>query len=209
MDIRVDPMLPCEARDVAALHCHGIPDGFLSKLGARFCTQLYRGIASAPRSGVWVAKDESDRVLGYVSGTADVGRCYRSVLVRRGLMLAVCALPATKHGRTWRSIGETLRYPWRRFASGAGARPVSRTKAELLSIVVGDQGRGRGIASRLVRHLEHELVRWDCEATYWVVTMATDPRSNAFYVKVGFRAVRDFEHHGVRMRLYRKELVRS
>ncbi len=42
-----------------------------------------------------------------------------------------------------------------------------------------------------------------------MVTMAADPRSNAFYLKVGFRLIRGFEHHGVAMNLYVKTMDRD
>ena len=55
--------------------------------------------------------------------------------------------------------------------------------------------------------LESALLGWQGTGPYRVVTMAADPRSNRFYRKVGFSFVREFEHHGVTMNLYHKELT--
>jgi GNAT superfamily N-acetyltransferase len=209
-DIRIRAMLPSEAPRVADLHREGIPQGFLSYLSARFRTVLYRGIAQAPQSGVWVAVDGRGEIIGFLSGTADVSRCYRSVLASHGIALAVAMLGELRRPTTWRQAWQTLTYPRREFtASGGADAPLRRrasTGAELLSVVVSAGGRGTGTAARLVEALETELRDWGHRGSYRVATIAGDARANAFYRKVGFRHLCGFQHHGVDMNLYHKDL---
>lgn len=204
--IRIRRMLPEDASAVAALHAEGIPQGFLSRLGARFRGTMYRGIASAPRSGVWVAIADEDRVVGFISGSAHVGRCYRAVLLRRGACMALHALPTLVSPRTWKHVFETLAYPAREIDRAPSTESGAESTAELLSIVVAPSARGTGAASALISALEAGLTDWGHRGPYRVVTMAADPRSNAFYVKAGFRLVRRFTHHGIGMNLYHKHL---
>jgi len=169
---------------------------------------MYRGIAEAPRSGVWVAVDRNDSVIGFVSGTAHVSHCYKSVLRRQGAVMAMHALPAAVSVATWKHVFETLAYPKREISEAPPTGSSPEPSAELLSIVVGEQGRGTGAAGMLVSALEAGLKSWGHNGPYRVVTMAADPRSNRFYEKVGFRHVRGFQHHGIDMNLYHKDIGR-
>jgi len=208
LSVEVRPMNADEATKVACLHAQGIPQGFLSRLGDGFRATLYRGIAAASRSGVWVAVTGDGEVVGFISGTAHVGDCYRSVLRRRGAALAARAAPSLLRPATWRYAYETLTYPRREVARPDRDRGDARPSAELLSIVVAPYGRGTGAAAGLVAALESALLSWQGPGSYRVVTMAADPRSNGFYEKVGFVHVREFRHHGIAMNLYHKELTR-
>lgn len=204
--VAIRPLRRADARTVADQHREGIPQGFLSQLATNVRVHLYLGISSAPRSGVWVAVTTDGAVVGFVAGTADVGRCYRSVLLREGLGMAWFGAPSLLHRDAWRKIGQTLTYPRREIARRTAAGAPEPT-AELLSIAVDPGARGAGVASRLLAALEDAMIRWGQRGIYRVVTMAADPGSNGFYRKTGFRYVRSFEHHGVTMNLYHKDLA--
>jgi len=194
-----------DAKDVARLHAEGIPQGFLSRLGSGVRSAMYRGIASAPESGVWVAANADNEVVGFISGTTSTRTCYRSAISRQGVAMAYHALPALVRLSTWRQIIETLSYPKRDKRSSTESSP-EHDFAELLSIVVGEGARGTGAALELSRTLECALQQWGYAGIYRVVTMAADQRSNAFYRKIGFEKAGEFTHHGVAMNLYHKRL---
>jgi GNAT superfamily N-acetyltransferase len=202
-------MESAEAPRVAALHRAGIPQGFLSRLNPGVRTELYRGIALAPRSGVWVAANPDDGIVGFIAGTAHLGLCYREVLMRRGCRMGLFVIPDLVRVATWRHLWETLLYPKREVTDARRRDDCNEAEptAELLAIVVAPEARGSGAAKRLVDTLESALVSWRCRGPYRVVTMSADPQSNAFYVKVGFRRVRPFVHHGIAMNLYHKDLA--
>ena len=204
--INIHPMQPSDAKAVAKIHSDGIPQGFLSKLGLGFRATMYNGIATAPTSGVWVAVNEFHEVIGFISGTLHVGRCYRSVLLRKSIPMGIHALPSLLAPKTWRHAFETLTYP--NHKTERTDNPDLEPSAELLSMAVTPKARGTGAAKRLCQVLEENLLDFGINGPYRVVTMAADPRSNAFYRKVGFQFIREFSHHGIAMNLYHKDLSR-
>jgi len=191
---------------VARLHRMALPNAFLSTFDDRFLAELYWGIANVSRSGVWVAVDADDCCLGFVSGTADLRRCYRDVLTRRGLPLLCAGFRRLLAPATLRRVAETLIYPFRNLVSTATRPDAEIDLPELLSIAVDARARGHGVGRRLVMRLESELVTWAAGETYRVVTDATDPQSNLFYQKTGFRLAGSFKHHENEMKLYHKTL---
>jgi GNAT superfamily N-acetyltransferase len=206
-DVNIRPMLPAEAEQVARLHREGIPLGFLSNLSLKFRSAMYHGIASAPDSGVWVAVDHLGRILGFISGTINVSNCYKSVLKRQGLVMGILAIPSLVSFNACRHIWETLFYPKREIEKACnGSENTPEPTAELLSIVVIPAAQGTGTARALSEALETGLKDWSHRGPYRVVTIATDPQSNSYYRKIGFEFVREFQHHGIAMNLYHKDL---
>lgn len=205
MCIRIRPFHPADARRVADLHTEGIPQGFLSQLGPQLLELLYEGIAEAPRSGIWVTT-RSEKVVGFICGTLDVHRCYRAVLLRRGPRLVWRIVPELVKISTWKQVFETLLYPLREIGQTTSKGDPSTAKAEptaeLLSIAVAREARGSGAAHRLVEAMETAFRQWGHTGPYRVVTVSSDPRSNAFYRKLGFTFARRFRHHGHEMNIY-------
>ena len=54
----VEPARPDDAGAVARLHAGGIAEGFLSTLGPRFLTHLYRAMSGRPNATLFVSRDE-------------------------------------------------------------------------------------------------------------------------------------------------------
>ena len=143
---------PGRAEDVAvvaAMHHTGLPDSFLTLLGAPFLQVLYRRIVASPGSLLVVA-DLDGQVVGFVAGTEDTGLLYRDFVRRDGLKAGAVAAPrAVRHARR---VVETLTYS-RRATTGETPLPP----AELLSLVVAGSARERGVGAALVRHLQADL----------------------------------------------------
>jgi ribosomal protein S18 acetylase RimI-like enzyme len=189
---------------VAQLHAEGITEGFLSTLGSGFLAQLYRGIAGARDSGVFISV-EGDEVLGFISYARDVKSCYQEVLRRRWPHLALAMVPNLFRASIYRKVFETLRYP----GSGGSHGPERPEQApdgirpELLSMAVSARSRGKGVGKILVAALDEEFQLQDLPG-YFVVTHAVDERSNGFYLGRGFQLVGEFESHGKPMNEYFK-----
>lgn len=189
-----------DGREVARLHREALPQGFLSRLGDPFLARLYHGIDRDPRAAVWVAEDD-EGVLGFLAGAADVQGLYRGVLARDALALGLRLLPSLLRPAMLRRIGETALYPFRRLGPDDGLAGLPH--AELLAVGVDARARGKGVGRALVGELEEALRGWGVRA-YRVVTDAEDPRSNAFYRRVGFDHAGNFTHHGHPMAAYTK-----
>ena len=176
---------PADAPRLAALHVSEIGEGFLATLGSGFLRALYRRVVRDPGSFAVVAATDNEDVVGFVAGTVDTAALYRRFLARDGAVAGASALP--RLARSWRSTLETLRY---------GARPpgIELPPAELLSLAVAPEVRGRGIARALVRAFQEELVGRGVTAAR-VVVGGANGRALAVYTGAGFRAVTPLEVH--------------
>ena len=194
------------AADVARLHRIALPKGFLSTFSNTFLSELYMGIASAPNSTVIIAVDESNTCLGFISGSMNIGHCYKHILTRSAIPLFFKGLTVLVKPQIWRKVCETLLYPFRKSGNDDNKDTIDIPAAELLSIAVDAKARGLGIGKSLILELETAFAGWGGVSVYKVVTDATDPRSNAFYRATGFSHLQDFKHHEHRMSMYSKEL---
>ena len=178
----VRPGTKADARDAARLHADQIGEGFLSSLGLRFLTLLYRRIVAWPRSFLLVA-EEGGAVVGQAAATEHVGGLYRQFLLRDGLVAGALAAPRLL--RRWRSTLETLRYP-----SGEEELPP----AELLAVAVDSEWRGRGIGRALVLAANEELARRGVPNARVVVAASNAP-ALALYRSSGFQPSASIQVH--------------
>jgi ribosomal protein S18 acetylase RimI-like enzyme len=174
---------PADAPRAAALHAEGIAQGFLSLLGPRFLTRLYRRICLTPDSFLLVA--ERDAPVGFIAGSTDVGALYRTFLWRDG---AVAAALAARHLLVgWRRVFETLRH-------GDGGGPGSGRGAELLAVAVDRRSQGLGVGRQLVAAFLAEVSARGSDAAH-VVVGADNTTATALYERAGFTTVERFELH--------------
>jgi ribosomal protein S18 acetylase RimI-like enzyme len=180
----VRPGGPDDAPAAALLHAGRITEGFLSLLGPAFLGRLYRRIALAPESFLLVATT-SGRTVGFIAGSADIARLYRTFLWRDGPMAVLVAWRRLATG--WRRVVETLRH-----ATPAGAGTGRGT--ELLAIAVEDGWQGLGVGGQLVAAFLDEVADRGGTAAY-VVVGAANHGAVALYRRAGFLEGAHFELH--------------
>lgn len=181
-------MRPATDRDlpaIAALHATRIAEGFLSSLGPRFLTRLYRRVLRSPGCFVLVA-DESGTVQGFAAAVDDLSRLYRRFIIRDGIVAGVAAAPrlATALPR----VRETLRYP---------AATAELPSAEILAVAVAPNAGGRGVGRSLVAAATAEFARQGVSSAK-VVTTADNASALAMYRACGFVTVTPVEVHAGR-----------
>lgn len=173
-----------EARDAAAaakLHSSEISSGFLSALGPSFLRRLYARIAACEGSFLLVAECSGETV-GFLGGSVDVSRLYRTFL-RRDAVLAAAGAPLELL-RSWRRAFETLGH----------RREAVASEAELLAVAVDPRWRGRGFGHMLVeRFVEETLSRGATSAT--VVVGSENRAAISLYRAAGFEIERSYELH--------------
>ena len=176
----------------AKLHASGIDTGFLSSLGQGFLRQIYRALPTCPAAFGYVF-EEHGRVLGFIACTESTGGLYRQALKRRFFAMLWALkwhiLDPAKVKRMW----QTLRYP----AEVGRDLPA----AELLSIVVSEDARGRGVGKALTAVAAEEFRRRGVDR-FKVAVGASSKTANAFYRRVGFQFALQREHHGLPMNVY-------
>jgi ribosomal protein S18 acetylase RimI-like enzyme len=169
---------------VAELHAARISEGFLARLGPRFLRRLYRRVERSPHAFLLVAEDRAD-VIGFVAGSIDVRRFYRSFLARDALAAGAVAAPELL--RSLPAALETLRYP---------AETDSLPQAEILAVAVDGGHAGQGVGRRLVDDATSELRRRGVQAAK-VVAGADNTAALRLYESAGFaRRCRITVHRG-------------
>jgi ribosomal protein S18 acetylase RimI-like enzyme len=186
------------ASQVAELHRDGIRSGFLSSLGRRFLTSLYKAVPSCPSGFGYVWEDDDGSVLGFVACAESTGGLYRQALLRRGASMMGSVL---LHVFSWQFVKkawETLRYP----AKTADGLPP----AEVLSIAVREDARGKGIAKALMDRALRELRARQIDQVKVAVGAMLRP-VNRLYRACGFGLAVEREHHGLPMNIYVSQLL--
>ena len=182
------------ARAVAELHRTGIQTGFLSSLGPMFLRQLYRALPGCPAGFGYVWVDQAGHVVGFIACAESVGRLYKQALRRRGFFMAIPLLRFMVCPLVIRRMWQTFRYP-----SSVG---TDLPQAEVLSVVVGPQGRGKGVAVSLMEAaLKGFADRGIAEVK--VAVGADNHIADRYYRKCGFELVVTREHHGLPMNVYK------
>ena len=166
--------------DVARLHEIELQAGLMAKLGVAFLADFYRHVAGDPDC-ILLAAVEGDRVIGFVSGTRDIGEFYRRFVVRRGLALAVRLVPYVLRLRSLSGIMSLRRYF---IARDARHLPVS----ELTSLAVDAGAKRRGVGKALFAALQDYFRREGIRA-FQVTAARTQPAALRFYPAVGARPV--------------------
>ena len=174
-----------EFLQIAKLHQQYIPLGFLSSLGSGFLTRMYAFMANDDAAILLVAVDRGT-VVGFVSGTVDVGSFYRRFIIKnilRGFVL----IPKLVTGDRLKRAFETLLYPRKNKA-------MNLPKAELLSIVVDRAYQGKGVAQSLYEHLK-QFYKSKRVREFKIIVGSTLTPAICFYQKMGATKLTEIEVH--------------
>jgi ribosomal protein S18 acetylase RimI-like enzyme len=180
------------ARQIAGLHIEGINTGFISSLGLDFVTALYEGIVESRQSYGFVTDD--GRLVGFVAFTTNVGKLYKSVVLRKGLRFGFLLARKMFSFKRIKKILETLLYP-------SKVKKLNFPSAELLSIVITPEARGYGRATELVTRGLEEYRKLGIDKVKVLVAAANEP-ANRLYKKCGFELIEQVSSHGVPSNIY-------
>lgn len=165
-------------RQVALLHAACLDQGFLSSLGPKVLTQLYRAIDESPASTLHV-EERDGRVVGFVAGGRGMSPIFRQML-RHPFALAAALMPLLLYPRKILGIIELLRHGLGQKAAPQAPLP----EHELLSIVVAPEARGSGVADRLYNALADHFRSQSVQAFRIVVGETLAP-AHRFYGRMG------------------------
>lgn len=181
------------SNQTAHLHIQGIPTGFISSLGLDFVTALYEAIAEDKNSFGFVAV-ENDNVLGFIAFTTNLSKLYRYVVLKKGFKFAFILAKKMLSFRVLKKGWDNIFYP-------SKMKKMNLPDAELLSIVVAPQGRGKGIAKQLVGAGFQECRKRGIDK-FKVLVAVQNEMANKLYLKCGFELVGQIDNHGVISNIY-------
>ena len=181
------------AGQVAALHIQCISTGFISSMGIDFVTSLYEAIVKSQSSfGVIAVRNE--KVIGFAALTTNLNKLYKSVVWRKGGKFALLLAGNMLSLRRIKKIFETLFYP-------ARTKKMNLPSAELLSIAVEPEERGKGLAGQLIEKSFRHCQKTGVDKVK-VLIGADNKAGNKLYLKSGFELIGQIVNHGVLSNIY-------
>jgi len=190
---KIMKLRPEHAHQVAELHISGISTGFISSLGVDFVTALYEAIARS-ESGIGFVTEQNEKVIGFIAFTTNLNRLYKSIILKKGVRFAFLLTSKLCSFKRIKKVFETLFYPSR-------IKKKNLPSAELLSIVVAPQCRGKGLAGQLVETGFQECRKRNIDRIK-VLVGADSIVANKLYLKCGFKLVERIDNHGILSNIY-------
>ena len=178
---------------LAGLHISGIDSGFISSLGQRFVAVLYSTIFGHRKSFCFVAEAEG-RILGFVAFTENLKSLYKAALQKNTFVFIRAIGLKLLSPKTIKRILQNLFYP-------SKTEKLDLPEAELLSIVVASEGRGRDIGRQLVTKGFEECRKRGIDKVKVLVAADNEP-ANKLYKKCGFELVTQIDSHGIPSNIY-------
>ncbi len=182
------------------MHIQGIPTGFISSLGQEFVAALYEAIAEDENSFGFVAV-ENDNVLGFIAFTTNLSKLYRYVVLKKGFKFAFILAKKMLSFRVLKKGWDNIFYP-------SKMKKMDLPDAELLSIVVAPEGRGRGVAKQLIEKGFEECHGRGIDKVKVLVAADNEP-ANKLYKKCGFELNTQIDSHGIRSNVYVRDLTKE
>lgn len=174
-------------RQVARLHVRCLDQGFLATLGEGFLALMYEAIDRADGATLLVA-EEDGRVQGFITGGVGMGPIYRRMM-RSPMRLGLALAPAMLRPAKVRRILDIVRY------SGDGGLPDGLPDAELLSLAVAPEWRGKSVAEGLYQRLVEDFRKRGVGAFRITVGETLAP-AHRFYQRMGASVAGEVEVHG-------------
>ncbi len=186
-------LLPEHAYEVAKLHISGIGTGFISSLGLDFVTAMYEAIARS-KYGIGLVALRDNEVMGFAAFTTNLGALYKSVILCKGFRFASILAGRIISIERIKKVLETLFYPGR-------VEKSNLPKAELLSIVVSENERSKGLGKELLRKGFEQCREKGIEKIKVLVGAENEP-ANKVYLSCGFDLVDQIDNHGIKSNIY-------
>ena len=183
--------------EVVHIHMQSFSGFFLTFLGEGFLRQLYKGFIEHKGSGLIVAVNDADKIVGFLAYSDDLSGFYKYLIKRHLISFAWYAgLGFLRRPKIFFRLIRAFSY--------SGEAKKDENYIELSSIGVLPETEGTGIGSKLISTLKKKLVT----GTYAYIKLETDAEKNEganhFYQKNGFLLTNIYEtQEGRKMNEYR------
>ena len=198
---RIRRMTSADASDVARLHEAAMGSSLWGRLGRPFLTALYRQLVRHPSFHGFVY-EEDGRIRGFIAGTEDASRLFRSTFTRRGMHLIRPGLDGLlRHPGLARPLLETPRY----FGQSS---PGDDVPAESLFCSFEPDLRGKRVSGHINKVLFDELAA-SGQTRVKITTEVDNEGANRQLTSWGFVDQGTFRFYGKAMRCYVLDLTAS
>jgi ribosomal protein S18 acetylase RimI-like enzyme len=169
---------------VVAIHLQSFPGFFLTFLGPKFLSLLYKSILN-DHEGIVIIASADERIEGFVAGVIRQSGFYWRLIEKRKWSFALAA------------FGGLLRKPSiaprliRALKRPQESRSAS-AEACLMSMAVRPESQGKGIGKQLVRAFCQTLAERGVKALCLTTDQENNEQVKRFYQTVGFQVVRTY-----------------
>jgi ribosomal protein S18 acetylase RimI-like enzyme len=168
-------------REAVTVHLQAFPGFFLSFLGPRFLTLLYRSfIEDEVGLGFVAVNTTTDQVMGFVVGPLRPEGYFRGILRRKWLAFGIASCPAIC--RRPANLPRLFRAVFYR----GDAPETARDLALLTSIAVAPSTGSRGVGLALLEAFVAEARDRGARGVFLTTDADENERVNAFYRRFGF-----------------------
>ena len=173
---------------------------FLPSLGIRFYVEWLKGTCESKWSFglVCINVDNEESIAGFLCASIDLQKYYRDIILRKGLFLAFWS--AVRILVRPQLLSGLLQY-----SGDSRKNSLSPVKAELLTLVVAEKYRGKGLGNKLTLALIDEYRKRGVKE--FLSTVSSDNIiSCSIHEKNGFELLGTFDLHG-KKNLYKYSLL--
>lgn len=165
---------------VANVHLAAFPGFFLTSLGRKFLSEMYRGFLSHP-SGIFLVAEEKGEVLGFAAGTSSPAAFFSELRRRRSFFFLLWAIPPLLRNPKV-VIKKLLTAIFYR-----GDKPSGLEGGALLSSIgVRPDVFGKSVGKRLLQDFENEAFSRGVGFIYLTTDEVGNDRVNKFYENNGY-----------------------
>lgn len=180
---------------VASVHLAAFPGFFLTSLGRKFLSEMYRGFLNHP-SGIFLVAEGEGKVIGFAAGTSEPSSFFTELRRKRFISFLLCAFPALLRNPS------TVLQKLIKAVFYRGDKPAGLEGGALLSSIgVRPDVLGKSIGQKLLNGFEREVLLRGREFVYLTTDKVGNDRVNAFYKKNGYFVESSFSQHAGRTML--------
>ena len=171
--------------DIVTVHMHSFEQFFLTFLGPRFLTALYKHTLSLPEAIGFVAIDDTNRLVGFVVGVTSQSGLYRKLLNESWFDFALASvLPVLRRPTIVPRLLRALNKPQ--------SATQSVADCVLMSIAVLPKAQGAHWGRLLVQSFLAEAQQRGVVSVSLTTDRDNNERANDFYQRLGFSLARSF-----------------
>ena len=173
-----------DAWQIAEIHQREIKKGFLRTLSNKFLAKIYLAIVSSKYSFCIIAEEDQE-IKGFVAGITNLSAFRLYFLKRYFFSVLFSFFPLIFNFRKIKKLFEVLFYP---------KKEKELTAAELLTIAVKSEFRGKGIAGQMLERFISEMKNREVDS-FKVIVGEVLLSAVKFYEKSGFKFVKNINVH--------------
>ena len=182
-----------DIEQVARIHISAFPDFFLTQLGSRFLSVMYRAFLLNPASVFVVCQRVDGNLCGFAVGALQSGPRDRRLALQFFPKFIWAIIPALLRRPFW--IAQRI---WARFFETSEAPVVSDQAVMLRSIGVSPEAQGGGVAVALLSSFERMGLSLGGKEVALTTDVENNERAQGFYRKQGYEVKAQFCQDGDR-----------